>query len=196
MNSSQDNWDEHLSAVLFAYQTGVQKATKLTPFEIIFFGLTFKALTTHALPSLPHLPHHYHYPITILPRPSYHFLPMIICPYLRSPNYVALHYRHHPLTTPSPPHHHPYAGTLLLFHELPCAFIQKEATQSNVLTVRAMPVQQQTGGVDCGLFAIAFAYWENLGEVTFERKIFIYIWCTILSRTAKNHFFHSTEPLQ
>ena len=30
------------------------------------------------------------------------------------------------------------------------AIIYKEATQSNVLTVRAMPVQQQTGGVDCG----------------------------------------------
>ena len=43
VNSSQDNWDEHLSAVLFAYQTGVQKATH---FEIISFGLTFKALTT------------------------------------------------------------------------------------------------------------------------------------------------------
>ena len=54
------------------------------------------------------------------------------------------------------------------------AIIYKEATQSNVLTVRAMPVQQQTGGEDCGLFAIAFAYHaalgENLGEVTFEQK--------------------------
>ena len=37
-----------------------------------------------------------------------------------------------------------------------------------------MPVQQQTGGVACGLFAIAFAYHaalgENLGEVTIEQK--------------------------
>ena len=30
VNSSQDDWDEHLSAVLFAYQTSLQKATKLT----------------------------------------------------------------------------------------------------------------------------------------------------------------------
>ncbi|KAL5517397.1 hypothetical protein EMCRGX_G002938 [Ephydatia muelleri] len=36
VNSSQDDWDEHLSAVLFAYQTSVQKATKLTPFEIMY----------------------------------------------------------------------------------------------------------------------------------------------------------------
>ncbi|KAL5515133.1 hypothetical protein EMCRGX_G000258 [Ephydatia muelleri] len=43
--------------------------------------------------------------------------------------------------------------------------IYKEATQSNVLTVRAMPVQQQTGGVDCGLIAIAFAYHAALGKI-------------------------------
>ncbi|KAL5509260.1 hypothetical protein EMCRGX_G004598 [Ephydatia muelleri] len=36
VNSSQDDWDEHLSAVLFAYRTSVQKATKLTPFEIMY----------------------------------------------------------------------------------------------------------------------------------------------------------------
>ena len=35
VNSSQDDGDEHLSAVLFAYRTSVQKATKLTPFEIM-----------------------------------------------------------------------------------------------------------------------------------------------------------------
>ena len=54
------------------------------------------------------------------------------------------------------------------------AIIYKEATQSNVLTVRAMSIQQQTGGVDCGLFAIAFACHaalvEKLGKVTFEQK--------------------------
>ena len=36
VNSSQDDWDEHLSALLFAYRTSVQKATKLTPFEIMY----------------------------------------------------------------------------------------------------------------------------------------------------------------
>ena len=36
VNSSQDDWDEQLSAVLFAYRTSVQKATKLTPFEIMY----------------------------------------------------------------------------------------------------------------------------------------------------------------
>ena len=81
------------------------------------------------------------------------------------------------------------------------AIIYKEATQSNVLTVRAIPVQQQTGGVDCGLFAIAFAYHaalgENLGKVTFEqeslRKHLVHCF---ERRTACNHFHHRMDPMQ
>ena len=36
MNDTQDDWDEHLSSVLFAYQTAEQKATKMSPFEVMF----------------------------------------------------------------------------------------------------------------------------------------------------------------
>ena len=36
INTDQDDWDDHLSAVLFAYRTAQQKATKLSPFEIMF----------------------------------------------------------------------------------------------------------------------------------------------------------------
>ena len=35
INRNQNDWDEHLSALLFAFQTSVQKATKLTPFEVM-----------------------------------------------------------------------------------------------------------------------------------------------------------------
>ena len=35
-NSNQNDWHEHLSAILFAYRTSVQKATKLTPFEFMY----------------------------------------------------------------------------------------------------------------------------------------------------------------
>ena len=36
VNDSQNDWDDHLPAVLFAYRTSQQKATKLTPFEIMY----------------------------------------------------------------------------------------------------------------------------------------------------------------
>ena len=36
VNDTQDDWDEHLSSVLFAYRTAQQKATKLSPFEVMF----------------------------------------------------------------------------------------------------------------------------------------------------------------
>ena len=36
VNETQTDWDEHLPAVLFAYRTSQQKATKLTPFEMMF----------------------------------------------------------------------------------------------------------------------------------------------------------------
>ena len=54
------------------------------------------------------------------------------------------------------------------------AVIYKEATQSNVITVRAIPVQQQTGGVDwiiCQCFCLPCScIGEYLGKVTFEQK--------------------------
>ena len=36
VNDTQDDWDEHLSSVLFAYRTAEQKATKMSPFEVMF----------------------------------------------------------------------------------------------------------------------------------------------------------------
>ena len=33
---NQNDWDEHLSAILFSYQTSVQKAIKLRPFEVMY----------------------------------------------------------------------------------------------------------------------------------------------------------------
>lgn len=35
-NEDQDNWDEYLDGVLFAYRTSQQKSTKLTPFELMY----------------------------------------------------------------------------------------------------------------------------------------------------------------
>ena len=52
--------------------------------------------------------------------------------------------------------------------------IYKEAANGNTLTVKAIPVQQQAGGKDCGLFSIAFAYHAALGEdgmgIAFEQS--------------------------
>lgn len=36
VNDTQTDWDAHLPAILFAYRTSVQKATKLTPFELMY----------------------------------------------------------------------------------------------------------------------------------------------------------------
>ena len=36
VNECQNDWDEYLPALLFAYHTSVQKATKLSPFEVMF----------------------------------------------------------------------------------------------------------------------------------------------------------------
>ena len=36
VNDTQDDWDEHLSSVLFTYRTAQQKATKMSPFEVMF----------------------------------------------------------------------------------------------------------------------------------------------------------------
>ena len=37
VDANQNDWEDHLSAVLFAYRTTQQKATKLTPFEIMYY---------------------------------------------------------------------------------------------------------------------------------------------------------------
>ena len=51
-----------------------------------------------------------------------------------------------------------------------CSYLQR----GNTLTVKAIPVQQQAGGEDCGLFFIALAYHAALGEdlmgITFEQS--------------------------
>ena len=36
VNDSQTDWDYHLPAILFAYRTSKQKATKYSPFELMF----------------------------------------------------------------------------------------------------------------------------------------------------------------
>ncbi len=36
VDKEQDNWDEFLDGVLFAYRTSVQKSTQFTPFELMY----------------------------------------------------------------------------------------------------------------------------------------------------------------
>jgi len=36
VNSEQNNWDQYIDGVLFAYRTSVQKSTKITPFELMY----------------------------------------------------------------------------------------------------------------------------------------------------------------
>ena len=36
VNDTQSDWDYHLPAILFAYRSSIQKATKLSPFELMF----------------------------------------------------------------------------------------------------------------------------------------------------------------
>ena len=36
VNQEQDNWDELLDGVLFAYRTSVQMSTKMSPFELMY----------------------------------------------------------------------------------------------------------------------------------------------------------------
>lgn len=36
VNEQQNDWDEYLDGVLFAYRTSVQKSTKITPFELMY----------------------------------------------------------------------------------------------------------------------------------------------------------------
>ena len=54
------------------------------------------------------------------------------------------------------------------------ALIYREVANGNTLTVNAIPVQQQTGGDDCGLFSIAYSYHAALGEdllgITFDQS--------------------------
>ena len=36
VNDAQNNWDDHLSAILFAHLTAQQKATKISPFDVMY----------------------------------------------------------------------------------------------------------------------------------------------------------------
>lgn len=36
VNDTQSDWDYHLPAILFAYRTSIQKATKFTPFSLMY----------------------------------------------------------------------------------------------------------------------------------------------------------------
>jgi hypothetical protein len=35
-DTQHNNWDEYLQAVVFAYNTGIHKSTKFTPFELLY----------------------------------------------------------------------------------------------------------------------------------------------------------------
>ena len=52
--------------------------------------------------------------------------------------------------------------------------IYKTSVRDCVLPVTVIPVQQQMGSVDCGVFSIAFAYHgalgENVGRTTFAQE--------------------------
>ena len=39
VNENQNDWEDHLSAVLFAYRTAQQKATKLSPLSVSSFHM-------------------------------------------------------------------------------------------------------------------------------------------------------------
>ena len=49
VNKNQDNWDEYIDGVLFAYRTCRQKSTKITPFEIMYCRWVLKIFTLHIL---------------------------------------------------------------------------------------------------------------------------------------------------
>ena len=36
VNQQQDNWDDFIDGVLFAYRTSIRKSTGITPFELIY----------------------------------------------------------------------------------------------------------------------------------------------------------------
>ena len=44
VNKEQNNWDEYIDGVLFAYRTSVQKSTRFTPFEIMYCRYYYAAL--------------------------------------------------------------------------------------------------------------------------------------------------------
>ena len=66
--------------------------------------------------------------------------------------------------------------------------IYRLAIKNDGLIVTSIPVQQQTGSVDCELFAVAFAYHAALGDnmrtVAFKQS------------TMRQHFIHCLESQQ
>ena len=45
VNDEQNDWDEHLPAILFSYRTSLKKTTKLTPFEVLYCRYVIYCLT-------------------------------------------------------------------------------------------------------------------------------------------------------
>lgn len=41
VNEQQNNWDDYIDGVLFAYRTSKQKSSKITPFELMYCRLVF-----------------------------------------------------------------------------------------------------------------------------------------------------------
>ena len=66
-----------------------------------------------------------------------------------------------------------FSGQLTASLEEQIVRIYKPAVQNDSLMLTAIPVQQQSGGVDCGLYSTAFAYHaamgHDLGKLAFEK---------------------------
>ena len=47
VNDEQNDWDEHLPALLFSYRTSIQKTKKLTSFEVMYCQYVIYCLTLY-----------------------------------------------------------------------------------------------------------------------------------------------------
>ena len=47
VNKEQDNWDEYIDGVLFAYRTAKQKSTQFTPFELMYCRYVHITISGH-----------------------------------------------------------------------------------------------------------------------------------------------------
>ena len=66
-----------------------------------------------------------------------------------------------------------FSGQLTASSEEQIVCIYKPAVQNDCLMLKVVPVQRQTGGVDCGLYSTAFAYHaaigHDLGKIAFDQ---------------------------
>ena len=55
-NNQQNNWDEFINGVLFAYRTSKQKSTQFTPFELMYCRCVAQLFLFATLLYMPHCP--------------------------------------------------------------------------------------------------------------------------------------------